>query len=147
MKETEENEMKKDVEEKKVSSKPIIVCLIIAILILASVVALAVILEKSNKDPESNPNLSISEVDIFNSKFLEYEGEQQASSVKALMTKIASNALEDEKGRKIAVYEGKLESTPGTVQSKVVSTDTYMVSFEYDSEGYINKVTVKEKEL
>lgn len=71
----------------------------------------------------------------FNSQFDNYEGVQQGSNVISLIMKVKSYNLSD--------LVAKVECHADIEDIK--STENYIVSFEKDSEGYINKVIIEEQ--
>ena len=79
----------------------------------------------------------------FNFKFTGYAGKQRSSSIKALMTAVASSNSNNPDGWTITVKKDGLISIPKDIQSAVTSRNTYTVEFECSIEGYINIINVK----
>lgn len=74
-------------------------------------------------------------VELFNMNFVSYEGEQRGSSVKALINSVkTSNQI-------------NIDHTINLDYSieDIESSSTYNISFEYDAEGYINRINIEEQ--
>ena len=71
-------------------------------------------------------------ISIFNSRLSGYEGEQRGTSVKALL-----NSIESSNGIN---YEHTIDVNYSI--EDIDSSATYNVSFDYDEEGYINRVNI-----
>ena len=120
--------------------------LIITILIAIAIVIVAAILiatkignAKANEGKESKTSTLSEIVDrandkelfAFNTKFTGYSGKQSGMVLKALLAAIDNNnAVND---RKVTLVGGE----------NLDAASTYTVSFEYDSNGYINKAIIK----
>ena len=79
--------------------------------------------------------ISSQAIETFNSRFSVYEGEQRGTTVKQLISTIKASNSTDSKH--VISCEYDIED--------VDSRGTYNVSFEKDSEGYINEVIVEEQ--
>ena len=77
------------------------------------------------------------EIQIFNSRFTAYEGEQNGTSIKALTSVIQTSNATGENQIQIT-YNG------GTDEIDINSSKKYNVSFEYDDSGYVNIVNIDE---
>ena len=90
--------------------------------------------ESTKKAAENADNQA---VEIFNSRFLMYEGIQNSTTIKSLITQIqATNQMSSE--HQISIQ--------GISNVSEISKDSqYNVSFKKDSDGYINKAIIKEK--
>ena len=113
-----------------------------AILIAILLISVGIIVMNSINDPidEATDSAASQAIEIFNSKFTGYLGSgQKASSVKSLMTAIASsNGANPE--HKIDV--NGIGTTTGAIQSAVVNKNTYTCEASYGTDGYINAITV-----
>ena len=128
-----------------------------AILISILLISVGIIVMNSINDPidQAGGQAKGQAVEMFNSKFTGYAGDQKSSAVKALMTSIQSSNGTD-KAHEISAKVGK-SSTMGvtgttastaniaTIQANLNSQKTYNIQFGYDGDGYINSVTVTEK--
>lgn len=73
-------------------------------------------------------------INIFNSEFSAYEGEQRGTVVKGLLNSIeSSNEIN---------YEHTIDVDYSI--EDIDSSATYNVSFEYDDDGYINRINIEE---
>lgn len=95
---------------------------------------------------EEEKKLEESSKQIFNIQFeTMYKGKQNGEGIKSLlMAVISSNEIED---RKITVEMDGISTADatqiGALRNKVAAVKSYEVSFEYDSDGYINKAIIK----
>lgn len=81
--------------------------------------------------------ISVQEKEMFNSKFTAYEGIQRGGNVKALITAVtASNS--------VGVRQVSLKGV--TAITDVISQTNYNVIINYDSEGCVNEIVIKEAE-
>ena len=115
-----------------------------AILISILLISVGIIVMNSINDPidRAGDSAKGQAIEMFNSKFTGYSGDQRASAVKALMTSVeSSNGANAD--HQINV-NGNVGSSAGAVQSKLNSQKTYNVEFGYTN-GYIDKVTVNVK--
>jgi len=129
--------------------------LIIAGAILISILLISVgimVMNSINKPLSQSQDQADSQaIEMFNSKFTGYAGQQSAAAVKSLMTSVASsNGVNVD--HKISVKSNKLGASgdsasaaadAGKVQAGVNSQTTYTVTFGYGSDGYINSVDVE----
>lgn len=90
--------------------------------------------QEADESIEENVGVALNQaVEIFNSRFSVYEGEQRGASVRSLISSIeASNSMDSQH---IIEY----------TQVNIDTTKTYNISFEKDSQGYINKVIIEEQ--
>lgn len=115
---------------------------------------------------EVSSEISEQEVKLFNAQFESYEGDSlTASQVKALLeVVISSNSLYEEDGHFVSVYAYNVSGFDTTdlddacfdedveaaateissLKSKLVSAKKYSVSFEKDSDGFIEEVEIEE---
>ena len=101
--------------------------------------------EKEGNDKKNK--LSNAEVKTFNASFEQYEGSQNANSVKTLLNEIvSSNTINDEKQIEVEMNGTTTsDSTKITsLKNKVVTTKKYEVSFEYASNGLIQKIMIND---
>ena len=103
--------------------------------------------------------MNTQEVQMFNSQFTAYEGEQDVSSVKSLIQAIiANNATHEGDTNKVVkiilTNKGGVSgstwsgSTPSEISNYIIqklnSGSTYKVTFEYESNGYVDEVNLTE---
>ena len=130
-----------------------------AILISILLISIGIIVINSISDPL---NQSINEaekqaIEMFNAQFTGFSGEQQASAIKTLMTKVTSSNGNDAEHKVTvsATLGGTSYTTPGTIQANVSSKKKYRVVIEDTGEittpadqktkpGYLNKITITE---
>lgn len=117
-----------------------------AILISILLISIGIIVMNSINDPidQATDSSASQAIEMFNSKFTGYSGTQKASAVKSLITAInSSNGASPE--HEITVAAGSIASTLAGIQSSVSSKETYVVTFDTDTNGYINTVQVVKK--
>lgn len=82
---------------------------------------------------------------VFNSQFTDYEGTQTGAQVKELLNKAAATWRNDS-SRKVNVTKGETTYSSAndiaTVRSSINVNLTYTVSVTYDSNGYVNSITI-----
>lgn len=85
------------------------------------------------------------EITYFNQDFDWYEGTQSGSEVNSLLTKV-TKSLKTNKEHIISVsYNGATTSNPDEITALKKQFDDfkkYEISMDYDSKGYINKITI-----
>jgi len=126
-----------------------------AILISILLISIGIIIMNSINNPiERARNQSDAQaIEIFNSKFTGYTGVQSASSIKALMTTVASSNGSEETALFVRVDAsnmngGNNNASPGWVQSRVHAQKNYRVELSYgttgQNNGYVNLITITE---
>lgn len=91
-------------------------------------------------------NMENASKETFNARFKQYEGESvRGATVKSLIMQIIANNMlsEDEGGRPIEVT-GDVKLNGTEVPDSVQSTKKYKVKCYTNTEGYVNKVEIKE---
>ena len=127
------------------ASKALLIAGAILIVILLIGVGMMVFNGAKENVDSSLDTVSAQQVQVFNSQFAAYEGDQKGSNVRALNQAIqASNAKSD-----VKVSLEVKDSTGATINvSKVKSTGTYNVAFSYGNgteAGYIKTITATEQ--
>ena len=75
-------------------------------------------------------------ISTFNSTLEKYEGKQRGATVKVLLSQIESNSENE--------IEITGDITDVTQADEIDSSKEYNISFDYDSDGYINEVNIEE---
>ena len=91
-------------------------------------------------------NMENASKDTFNSRFQQYEGDSvRGATVKSLLMQVIANNMldEDEGGRPIEIT-GDIKLTGNEVPETVQTTKKYTVKCSTNSEGYVNKIDIKE---
>ena len=96
----------------------------------------------SNNNNTTSSYNSTTPVDKFNSKFSRCEGRVNGSYVNLLLSIITLNNSKDSQHEVICLFDGNI-SDPDVAKKQIFISRYYQVSFEHDSEGYINKVNIK----
>ena len=114
-----------------------------AILIVIVLISVGMLIVNSTQDmtDQAGTTATSQAVQTFNQQFTQYQGTQKGSTVKTLyQAYIASNGANTDSGHQIT-----WDSSTGCVydMSTVSNSKKYTVSLSYDSEGYVNKITVK----
>lgn len=86
---------------------------------------------------------SVDLITAFNEKFTCYEGTQEGSSIKILVNTIShSNSSSD---KMVAInFKGTTysNSNVSSVSSLITASNTYNVTIKYDSEGYVETISI-----
>lgn len=94
---------------------------------------------------ESSSDLSETEISAFNSRFIQYEGEQRGTSVRALLQMVvANNVGATDDNQKVEVTGVvTLTGDDTEVPSESIRTgSTYMVEMNYNDEGRITSIMI-----
>ena len=78
---------------------------------------------------------------VFNSQFTDYEGTQTGAQVKALLNKAVAT-WRNGNSRNVKVNDNNSANAIATYRASININATYSVSFEYDSNGYVNKIII-----
>lgn len=134
-----------------------------AILLSILLVSLGIMVYTQAKGTVNDADLSSEEVQTFNNKFTTYSGTQTGSTLNALMDAVASSngtkslhpiLVHAKGGASSAVYWGKAntkvtpagegEISPNKTNSypNYSRTDSYVVSFKYDANGYVCVINI-----
>lgn len=108
-------------------------------------VALNVIMYNQASKAIEESSLRDTEISLFNSKFIQYEGEQRGTTVKSLLqTIVANNLTEDEKKIEVTgvvtINENDTEAQTGEINS----SSMYNIELEYE-EGIVSKIIITEQ--
>lgn len=83
---------------------------------------------------------------VFNSQFTDYEGTRKGAEVKELLNK-ASATWRSSSSRNVSVtMSGTTYSSANdiaTVRASINITSTYTVTVQYDSNGFVNAVSIQ----
>ncbi len=90
----------------------------------------------------SNYDLSSTEVAAFNSKFEKYEGRVNGSYVNLLLSIIDINNSTTSQNEVLCLFDGNIVE-PDVAKNQIFVSRYYQVSFNHDSDGYINRVYIK----
>ena len=137
--------------------------LIIAASVLLSImiIALGVTIFNKAQGSADTTQLDTTEINMFNSKFERYSGNQLGSQVKSLISFVISNAStnKDEPSKLPTVSSNGTTAsggesaysdmqtyinTLGSIRNNVTSTRTYNVVCEYSTSGLITKITIND---
>lgn len=125
-----------------------------AILLAILIISLGIMILGKAQDTINGSGMTQAEVQAFNEKFTKYEGQQRGSSVRSLIQEVISNNGTQENidsGRLVAV-EGKADtkgagisvsSTTVSGTANIKNTATYTISFEYATNGCVNKIIIE----
>lgn len=94
--------------------------------------------------PEDIDNPEIVEIQSFNAKFLNYEGPQKGSTANTLIDSVITNN-KDISGHIVSVNGYTDEASLQNLKSQLNTSAEYGVSFNYNSEGYINSIMIAAK--
>ena len=89
----------------------------------------------SSYNTTSSYNTS-TEVDTFNSKFSKYEGRVTGSYVNLLLSIISINNSTSSQNEVLCFLDGNIYE-PNIAKNQILTSRYYQVSFDYDSNGYI----------
>ena len=142
------------------ASKALII--IASVLVAIMIVALGVTIFTKAQNSADTSSLDQTEINMFNSKFERYAGNQNGSQVKSLISYAISNASTNSKDpAKLPqiTFEGNEEGEDkikeaentekfGEIRKNIISTHTYWVELSYATDtGLVNLITIKwEKE-
>ena len=123
-----------------------------AILIVIVLISVGMLIVNSTQDMTERAGTTASSqaIQVFNQQFTQYEGTQKGSTVKSLIQAInASNGAEYTAGGSTAgaghqiTITYTLTGVSGTAgAADIVNTRKYKITFDTDSEGYINAATI-----
>lgn len=150
--------LEKKVKEKKVNNKKdvdsriksrkrnkkikILVLVLLLIIIITTVIAIVINLNKRRDERIASEKEEA--LQVVNTQFTVYEGEQSYNGIKSLMTAVMSNNSRN-KEHQITVYFNDELKTPREISSSVNSKITYIVGLVYDEAGYTSKILITEK--
>ncbi len=124
-----------------------------AILLAILIISLGIMILGKAQDTINGSGMTQAEVQAFNEKFTKYEGKQRGSSVRSLIQEVVSNNGTQENidsGRLVAVQGTGTNASGISVSGTTVSgtaniknTATYTISFEYATNGCVNKIIIQ----
>lgn len=126
-----------------------------AILLSILIIALGVFVFNQAKGAVGNINLDSQSIETFNGQFLQYQGKQSGSSVKALVQKVDSynKTVKDNRYIDVNPNRGKSDqalefntSDPNVLNFNLNISygKNYTVEFDYNKAGYITRVNYYE---
>ncbi len=124
-----------------------------AILLAILIISLGIMILGKAQDTINGSGMTQAEVQAFNEKFTKYEGKQRGSSVRSLIQEVVSNNGTQENidsGRLVAVQGNgtnaagiSVSNTKVSGTSNIKNTATYTISFEYATNGCVNKIIIE----
>lgn len=124
-----------------------------AILLAILIISLGIMILGKAQDTINGSGMTQAEVQAFNEKFTKYEGKQRGSSVRSLIQEVVSNNGTQENidsGRLVAVQGTgtnaagiSVSNTKVSGTSNIKNTATYTISFEYATNGCVNKIIIE----
>lgn len=136
------------------ASKALLIAGAILIAILLIGIGMMVFGNISGITGQSSQQMDAMEIQMFNSKFVQYEGENvSGSNVKALINNINANntTYADDQSRQVSISGAGITSStwsataPVKVTGKVESNARYKVSITKNSGGYVSSITLTKK--
>ena len=145
------------IEKKSKSIKALKIILMVWIIGIAFFSFFFSMARKSGHEMELMPRFSDVEIDSFNSSFLPYGGKRKGNLVKFLINEAKSKAKQYEN----TIYGHEIEidffqktpieetihmsSSQNNFTTDIIQKDkNYLIDFEYNEEGFINKVKIEE---
>ena len=114
-----------------------------AILIVIVLVSVGMLIVNSTNDvTEQTANTATKEaIDVFNSQFVQYEGEQKGSTIRTLYQSVhASNASEVYGEHKVLINDKE----PSEFEIRLIkNSEIYTVKLHYGQEGYVDNITIQ----
>lgn len=110
--------------------------------------SLSMLMYNQASDVVNESSMSEVEMEAFNQRFMQYEGEQRGTTVRALLqTVISNNVGETDENRKIEVSgDITLTKEDTKVPTEDVNTSSmYNVQMQYNDEGIISQIIITEQ--
>lgn len=110
--------------------------------------SLSMLMYNQASDVVNESSMSEVEMEAFNQRFMQYEGEQSGTTVRALLqTVISNNVGETDENRKIEVSgDITLTKEDTKVPTEDVNTGSmYNVQMQYNDEGIISQIIITEQ--
>ena len=110
--------------------------------------SLSMLIYNQASDVVNESSMSEVEMEAFNQRFMQYEGEQRGTTVRALLqTVISNNVGETDENRKIEVSgDITLTKEDTKVPTEDVNTSSmYNVQMQYNDEGIISQIIITEQ--
>ena len=125
------------------ASKALIIAGAILISIILISIGIAVVQSGSGVTGGAIEKMNAQEIEMFNSQFSSYAGQQKGSTVRSLMgVVISSNASHDEE-HQIEVAGPSGETTADDIRNNIKATTTYKVDITSDPDsGLTKKITI-----
>ena len=124
-----------------------------AILLAILIISLGIMILGKAQDTINGSGMTQAEVQAFNEKFTKYEGKQRGSSVRSLIQEVVSNngTQENIDSGRLVVVQGNgtnaagisVSNTKVSGTSNIKNTATYTISFEYATNGCVNKIIIE----
>lgn len=132
------------------ASKALLIAGAVLIVIVLISVGMLIVQQASSTVDEAGNYSSKQAVETFNTQFTQYAGSQKGSSIKTLLSSIATSNATNESGHIITVKfdtdsTGKTSASDiNAIVSSVVNSKTYTVTIsETGTDGYISGITIK----
>lgn len=114
-----------------------------AILLSILLISLGIMIFTKAQETVNNTGMSETEMQVFNSKFIKYEGTKKSGSlVKALVNEVISNNADSS----TPTVSMKLDGATLKTTSKIDTKETYTVALTYNTsgnnKGYVKSVTI-----
>lgn len=133
-----------------------------AILLAILIIGLGMFIYNQAADTLDGAQIDGQKVDSYNSEFLQYEGTKQGSQVKTLLNNIKAHNRKAEDASQVIIAtqeeydsnskvsapseENKEDVNDGISDIKILSAQTYNVTFAYDPDsGYVTAVGITKK--
>ena len=123
----------------------IVICaiMVVTLLIESAIIVLGIGIYMNSKPKLDNSSyLDIQAGTAFNSKFLDYTGRQRGVTIRQLLSVISSNNITYPEHTVTCMIDGNMEYDISTAKTKIFTSRYYQVSFNYDSDGYVNRVNI-----
>ena len=123
------------------ASKALLIAGAVLIVILLIAVGMKIFNSSSSTADQVDTNMQTVEITTFNNKFLQYEGKQSGTQVKALINVVIEHNATDE-ARKVKVNEETKGNKIADLLKNINSMAEYTVTVTTDpSTGYVNSVS------
>ena len=113
-----------------------------AILIAIVLISVGMLIVNSTNDAtEQTANTATKQsIDVFNSQFVQYEGEQKGSTIKNLYQSVHASTASSVYGEHKVLINNE---EPSKFEIRYVrNSDKYMVKLHYGQDGYVNNITI-----
>ncbi len=111
-----------------------------SVLITIMIIALGVTIFNKAKSSSDTSNLDTAEINMFNSKFERYDGNQSGSQVKSLLSSVISNASTNSEDT-IKLVGVKYFGEEGTLQKATYFGEKEDVAYYSTVQGYVNNMS------
>ena len=130
------------------ATKALIIAGSVLIAIVLIAIGIKILSSTSNVTKQVDDTSKALEISVFNSQFLQYEGEQNKSQIRALLNLIRQVNTNKETKNQITIKyskEGEAQDYDA-VRSNINMLSNFerrTISFDYDEAGYINTVIIE----